>query len=321
MKVSLIITLKNEERTILELLNSVVKQSKKPDELVIVDGGSTDKTTKIIKNFMCNKKIPTKILIKKNTNISKGRNIAIKNARYNLITVTDGGCRLDKNWLRNITNPFRKDEKLEVVFGLYKVIGKSLIGKCLAGFCNYKTNTQNLATSELSSRSVAFKKTAWKKTGGYPEQLTLAGEDTLFFINLKTQCNWIISRNAIVFWEHNRENLWSIYKMHYRNSIGSGEANMWPLRYLLLLGTYFFVFFVLLMGLRYPVFLLLLILLVPTCLTRGIIYSYRKINSYKVFLIMPVLLFVRDLGMILGYLNGLFNRILNLKNEKKNKQK
>lgn len=305
MKTSLIITLKNEESTILELLNSIVKQSKKPDELLIVDGGSVDKTVEIIKNFMNHKKIPTRVLIKRNTNIAKGRNIAIKNAKYDLIAVTDGGCRLDKNWLRNITDPFRKDEKLEVVFGLYKVLGKSLIGKCFAGFFNYKTNTKNLTLLEISSRSVSFKKSAWKKVGGYPEWLYTA-EDSTFFINLKKNCKCTISRNAIVFWEHNRETICKIYRMLYLYGKGAGEANIYLYRHILLLSMYVCGISLFLVGIKYIFLLPLSIILALIHLSRGSIYTYREVNSYRVFFIMPFILLVRDLGLILGHLNGFF---------------
>ncbi|RLG16029.1 glycosyltransferase, partial [Nanoarchaeota archaeon] len=44
MKVSLICTVLNEEDTIEDLLKSIIKQTRRPDEFVIVDGGSKDKT-------------------------------------------------------------------------------------------------------------------------------------------------------------------------------------------------------------------------------------------------------------------------------------
>ena len=49
MKVSVCITVFNEEGSIGELLDSLLKQTKKPGEIVIVDGGSKDKTVDVIR--------------------------------------------------------------------------------------------------------------------------------------------------------------------------------------------------------------------------------------------------------------------------------
>jgi glycosyltransferase involved in cell wall biosynthesis len=302
MKTSLVITLKNEESTILELLGSIVMQSKKPDELVIVDGGSVDKTVDIIKNYIHNKKIPTRILIEKNTNIARGRNIAIKNAKYDLIVGTDGGCRLDKEWLKNITKPFENNEELEVVFGWTKVVGKSFVGKCLAGF---------ISVNELSARSVAFKKTAWKKVGGYPEWLTLAGEDALFFVNLERECKCLISKSAIVFWEHGRETLHKIYRMFYVYGIGEAEAKTNPGRIPLLLALCLLGILLFFIGLVfYPLSSFVCIFIALPYFLRGTIRAYEETHSYKVFLVMPFVILTRGLGYSGGYLKVTLKRFI-----------
>ena len=51
MKVSLITTVFNEEKTITPFLKSVLVQIRKPNEIIIVDGGSTDFTVKKISEF------------------------------------------------------------------------------------------------------------------------------------------------------------------------------------------------------------------------------------------------------------------------------
>ena len=51
MKISFVTTVFNEEKTINKLLDSIKKQTVYPDEVIIVDGGSTDNTLSVISNF------------------------------------------------------------------------------------------------------------------------------------------------------------------------------------------------------------------------------------------------------------------------------
>jgi glycosyltransferase involved in cell wall biosynthesis len=55
MKVSLVTTVLNEEKTIEKFLDSVISQTRKPEEVVIVDGGSTDETLEKVQKFKSSK--------------------------------------------------------------------------------------------------------------------------------------------------------------------------------------------------------------------------------------------------------------------------
>ena len=49
-KATFITTVYNEETSVKEFLDSLFSQSKLPDEIIIVDGGSSDRTVAEIKN-------------------------------------------------------------------------------------------------------------------------------------------------------------------------------------------------------------------------------------------------------------------------------
>ena len=114
---SLILTVYNEENTIERFLDSVLKQSVLPSEVVIVDGGSSDQTALKVKSEKLRFKNKNIDLIFKTWvgNRSVGRNEAIRLAKSDIILITDAGCELDKNWVREISRPFRKVEKVERV--------------------------------------------------------------------------------------------------------------------------------------------------------------------------------------------------------------
>src|ERR1700722_6230786 len=111
--VSVIVTVKNEAPSILEFLTSLSLQTTPPDEVVIVDGGSTDGTRKLINSFS---KLPV-VLIVNPCNIARGRNIGISHAHNDLIAVTDAGCRLAADWLEKITDDL---DRADVVVGNYR---------------------------------------------------------------------------------------------------------------------------------------------------------------------------------------------------------
>ncbi len=51
MKVSLIIPLRDEAASVVPLLESIAGQSRRPDEVVVVDAGSTDGTGALVTTF------------------------------------------------------------------------------------------------------------------------------------------------------------------------------------------------------------------------------------------------------------------------------
>jgi len=208
MKYSLITTLYNEADYIINFLNSYKEQTKYADEFIIVDGGSLDETVSIIKKFSDeNSILNIKIIVDNTCNkkytqgpVAKGRNIAIENAQYEYIAVTDAGCILDKSWFEEIIKPF-EDKTVDVVAGWYEANITNEFQQKFADILMPKLENINRDTFLPSSRSLAFKKACWEKAGGYPEQ-TLTAEDTKFDLDLKDiGCKFYFTEKAFVYWD------------------------------------------------------------------------------------------------------------------------
>ena len=97
-RVSLICTVLNEAGSVDDLLASVAAQTRPPDEIVIVDGGSLDGTWERLASWKA-RGLPLLALRRTGANISLGRNEAIRAAGGEIIAVTDAGVRLDPGWL------------------------------------------------------------------------------------------------------------------------------------------------------------------------------------------------------------------------------
>jgi cellulose synthase/poly-beta-1,6-N-acetylglucosamine synthase-like glycosyltransferase len=89
--------------------------------------------------------------------------------------------------------------------------------------------------SHASSRAIAYRKSLWEKIGGYPEDLTLAGDDMLFALLLhQTTDRVACAPIPRCYWER-PVTLKSFCKEARRNFRGGGEAGIW-LKYGLFVG-------------------------------------------------------------------------------------
>ena len=76
MNVSVIATVLNEGESIKNLMDTLAAQTRLPDEVIIVDGGSGDNTVAVIQRYA--KRLPLQVIVAEGANISRGRNIAIR---------------------------------------------------------------------------------------------------------------------------------------------------------------------------------------------------------------------------------------------------
>ena len=118
-KISLICTVFNEGESIKKLLDSLVEQTRRPDEIIFVDGGSTDNTVAILKQYAGEQHLPLRVIVVQGANISRGRNVAIEAAAGPVIAATDAGVRLDKQWLHELSKPFQSENPAAVVSGFF----------------------------------------------------------------------------------------------------------------------------------------------------------------------------------------------------------
>ncbi|MCX7926875.1 MAG: glycosyltransferase [Candidatus Omnitrophica bacterium] len=117
--VSIIIPVKNFERTIEKSFEYLLNVDYPHDkwEWIIVDGGSTDKTIPIIKEWQ--KKYPFIKLVEVPNCPSPGfaRNKALEVAKGEFLFFTDGDCAPDKNWIKEMLKHFERDPKIAAVGG------------------------------------------------------------------------------------------------------------------------------------------------------------------------------------------------------------
>jgi glycosyltransferase involved in cell wall biosynthesis len=121
--VSFVLAIYNAERTLREALNAILNQDypRENYEIIIVDGGSEDKTVEIVEDFMKEHK-NIKLIhnpYKFSEGKGMGRDQGIKAAKNEILVQLDHDNILkDKNWLNEILFAFDDDDEIGVVQSL-----------------------------------------------------------------------------------------------------------------------------------------------------------------------------------------------------------
>ncbi len=124
--ISVIIPVYNNEKYIESAIKSVIKQTYKTWELLIVDDVSTDRTVKKIKKYL---KKDSRIRLIKHK-INKGRagalNTGIKNSMGDFICFLDSDDIYLKNKLKKQIEFLNKNKKIDMVYSDYLILSKRL---------------------------------------------------------------------------------------------------------------------------------------------------------------------------------------------------
>jgi len=312
--VSLVATVRNEKNTIEAFVDSLLKQSIKPDEIIIVDGASTDGTRELLEKYSQRGDV---VLVSQDCNIAQGRNAGISRAKYNIIAVTDAGCIVTETWLSSILQCFEQNPQADVVAGNFRFNCHSRFEEAvsLATFPPDRDDTE-AARYYPSSRSLAFRKPAWEKAKGYPEWLFVA-EDTLFNIRLRQLgCHFVFAKDAIVRWRP-RASWAALAKQRFNFARCNAQAGIGTQGYIINIKYHAAILLPLLMGFLSP--WLVIFSAYPSIqhLRRNLLpqagLAARKTNTTGMkWYVLSVMEFVRVVGM-LGFLSGRWDRLINKK--------
>lgn len=308
MQVSLIVTILNEEKTIEQLLGSVLRQTRKPNELIIVDGGSTDRTLQLIEVWQKEHKSINLVILKKIGNRSIGRNFAIEKAKYDWIAVTDAGCILEKDWLTNLVE-CQKKSLAQVIAGYYRGVAETNFQQAVIPYALVMPDRVTPNDFLPATRSMMLHKDIWKKLGGFDQKLS-DNEDYAFAHKIKEEkIQMKFCQSAVAYWIP-RSDIISFLKMIYRFAKGDAYAGIWRPKVLFIFIRYALVFCIL-----YFVYSIksseslvgILVLLFGVYSIWSIKKNIRYVPSGWYYL--PILQISSDLAVMGGSVVGLFTRL------------
>jgi glycosyltransferase involved in cell wall biosynthesis len=161
--VSVLIIVKNEENFISLCLSSLLAQTFKNFEIIIVDDLSSDATRKKI--FAFNDERIRYFVNKKFIGRSQSRNKSLELAKGKYLFFTDGDCYVNENWI---------EEGMKYL-GNPNVVGVE--GKTIYVSEEYKPTrsdfvVENYRGGQFMTCNIAYKRTVVEKIGGFDERLT-----------------------------------------------------------------------------------------------------------------------------------------------------
>lgn len=304
MTTSLICTVLNEEKTITVFLNSILRQTKNPDEVIIVDGGSTDSTVAIVRAFQIKHKAFRLTLLSKKGNRSIGRNAGIKIAKGKIILLSDAGCVLAKTWVEEIIKPFFITSVM-VVAGYYKGKAVSVFQKCLLPYVLVMPDRVNANNFLPSTRSMALRKSVWKKVGMFPDRYS-HNEDYVFAKTLqRLNIKIYFAKEAIVYWIP-RKTLKSIFIMFFRFALGDAEAGIIRTKVILIFIRYIFLVSLCIFVLdRNFDYLPLIVFIIVLYLFWAVIKNYQYVKNIKAIFFLPIIQLTADAAVLSGTIVGI----------------
>lgn len=314
MKISVVVTVLNEEKTIAALLESLFIQTKKPEQIIVVDGGSSDSTVEIIRHYQ-RKDGRIKLLVEKCSR-ARGRNLGCEIAKEEIVAVTDAGCVADKDWLRNLTLPF-ENTRVDVVAGFYQMKGTGSFGRAASVFLG--VGPDNFDVNFLpSTRSMSFRKSVWEEVGGFPEGAKGAAEDTVFNYRLiKAGAKFSRMKNATVEWGM-PDNLPEFFRKIFNYAKGDARSKIWifpgkgiashNIKALFIFLRYLIGAFFLVLCFRFPFMLAYLFFGFLIYLAWACRKIYLEFEDKKVALWGPILQITSDLAVMKGFLSGIIGR-------------
>lgn len=304
---SFVCTVLNEEKTVTDFLRSIAAQSLLPDEIIIVDGGSTDRTVKEIKNFLRTHLFPPLTLYVKKGNRAVCRNYGIKKSKHAYILLSDAGCLLSKTWIEEIIKPFR-DLSVDVVAGYYRGKAGTVFEKSQVPYILTMPDKIDADNFLPSTRSMAVRKSIWKLAGMFPEQYS-HNEDYVFALTLRRmKARMRFTKRAIVYWIP-RTSIRGAFVMFFRFALGDAEAGIFRKKVFLIFIRY--IFFVTLVSMvifrDFWIFWSVLFLL-PLYFYWAVKKNYKYVNDKSAYMYLPLLQIISDIAVLVGTTLGVIRR-------------
>ena len=215
MTLSVVVITRNAEEFMYDCLDSLVNQSVIPEEVLVVDANSTDKTPFIVKEYA--KKWEFVKLLEHPGTRGEGRNFGVENAVGDIVAFIDADAIAHALWVEELAKAM---EDADVVAGREVRLGYH-------GFTSLKRVGMLFKGVDVTYPSVnlAYRKTTFEAIDGFDSWFKEAEEVDLNFRAVNAGYKLIYRDNAIVY-HRARSSFTGFFKQSFWYGFGRKELSL-----------------------------------------------------------------------------------------------
>ena len=197
-------------------------------EVICVDNNSTDETRHVVEESTRHSKIPVRYVLEPHPGASWARNAGLREARGEIIAITDDDCIVDANWLVSIWTEFVADMSLGILGGRVELHDKRDLPMTIRTSRERSLFELGALTTHAISANLAIRQSVIGKIGLFDQQFgpgssLFAGEDLDFVFRAhKAGIKIIYSPDVLVFHNHGRRTEADRAELRRRYAIGTG---------------------------------------------------------------------------------------------------
>jgi glycosyltransferase involved in cell wall biosynthesis len=300
--VSIVVPTLNSERTVEDLLNSLSSQTYKSFEVVVVDGGSVDKTVEIALH------LGARVIIEPVKGVGAARKKGVLEAGGELIAFIDSDCRAPNDWLEKLVTSISQREEVAAVGGFAVPAIDNLVSKCLEyRLYGFEKRGNIREVDSVATLNAIYRKQAILSVGNFDSRLEM-GEDPDLNYRLRRKGLKILFSPSIFVYHNHPATLLEVVTQWFKYGRSFAKINLREShRFVrnLLPRLIYFLFLVLsvLMTVISPRFWLLPLVLFasPSVIyLRAAFFGFRETGNVKLLLALPIIHLLKLQAHLLG---------------------
>lgn len=174
--ISVVIPAFNEEKFLASTLQSLLRQTHRQFELLVVDNGSTDRTPEIARGY------GARIISEPQKGVGFARDTGFRQAGGEIVATTDADTVVPADWVEKIVRKFENQPELVAFGGLYRLYSGPLLARFAIrylGAVAWRLDRFFSGGWSLPGANLAVRKSVFLRAGGFKTSLKLSEDAEL----------------------------------------------------------------------------------------------------------------------------------------------